>query len=241
MIETKKTGMRLGVIQLDFFGALDTADLPDPFKATAPPGTPLGLGNPDFWPVPTAFAVAPGAIGMDIVEGTPVALAGISAAIGRLSRYCDLIIGNCGYMYTARTLPPSGTPTLLSGLQLLPNALASTSRPVGVLTFNQAGTEKLLASHPERSRLRIVGVDDQPAWSVVWHRDLITGNKFNPEKMRGELLDVCIRERRTGAFSDIGTLVLECTGMPIFRADIIAALKLPVWDIVAVTRGLLGV
>lgn len=241
MIVARKNGPRLGIINLQYDGALDTADLPNPFNASAPPGLPPGFFmDPEFWPVPTAFAVAPGAIGTAITEGTPTAIAGIAAAVERLARHCDLIVGNCGYMYAARSQVQSDTPTLLSALQLLPNALESTRRPVGVLTFNRAATEKMLASHPDRSRLRIVGVDDQPGWSLIWTRDSMINGQLNVDLLRTELLGVCLKERHTGAFKDIGSLVLECTAMPQFSADLVAVLALPIWDIAAVARGLLG-
>lgn len=237
----KPSNMRLGIVLNDYPGALDTADLPDPFNAVARPGTlPGSFANPAFWPVPTAYAAAPGTTGMEMIDGTSSAIHGIAEAIRRLAPHCDLIVGQCGYMYAARSQIPLTTPTLLSGLELLPNALASTPRPVGVLTFNRLGTEKMLAGHPDLSRLRIVGVDDQPSWSVIWEQDLITKQRLNHEQMRVELLEVCMRERRNGAFSDIGALVLECTAMPQFRRDIVSALRLPVWDIAAVAKALLG-
>ncbi|QOZ23868.1 hypothetical protein XH93_09745 [Bradyrhizobium sp. CCBAU 51753] len=60
------------------------------------------------------------------------------------------------------------------------------------------------------------------------------------DEFRRELIEVCLRERQGRAFMDIGSIVLECTAMPQFRADIVAALRLPTWDIAAVARSLLG-
>ena len=51
---------------------------------------------------------------------------------------------------------------------------------------------------------------------------------------------MCLQERQTGAFTDIGSLVVVCTAMPAFRADIATALALPAWEVAAVARTLLG-
>ncbi|WP_439360410.1 hypothetical protein [Bradyrhizobium sp. DASA03007] len=215
--------------------------MPDPFNVTPPPDQPpCYFTHPDFWPVPTAFAIAPGAFGQAILDGTPTALAGIAKAVDRLSQHCDLIVGGCGYMYAARSLVRSDTPTLLSGLQLLPNALDSTRLPIGVLTYNRASTEKMLGSRPDLSRLRIVGVDHLPNWSMFARPDLVTNWQVNPEQLRAEILELCLQERHDGAFAEIGSLVLECTAMPQFRMDLTRTLRLPIWDIAAVARSLLG-
>lgn len=71
-------------------------------------------------------------------------------------------------MYYAR--PPiklikKRTPVLLSALELPSYALES-STLVGILTMSKDLTEKMLVDHPGRSRLRIVGVSDQPTWGA---------------------------------------------------------------------------
>lgn len=58
-------------------------------------------------------------------------------------------------------------------LELLPYAIMSSVRPVGILTFDKKFTEVVLADHPEFSRLRIVGVGDLPSWSVMWQPRLV--------------------------------------------------------------------
>lgn len=138
-----------------------------------------------------------------------------------MARHCDLIVGNCGYMYAARTVVHPDTPTLLSGLQLLPNALESSRRPVGILTFNQPATEKMLAGHPDRYRLRIVGLDRLPGWSAINDLDFVISPRVSAAQLRAELLDVCLRERRVRAFTEIGALILECTAMPQFSATLL--------------------
>ncbi|UPJ79257.1 hypothetical protein IVB16_31425 [Bradyrhizobium sp. 183] len=241
MIRTlKPEGPRLGIVSTDFIDCRNTIDLPDPFNGPPPrPDEPTGFFmHPDFWPVPTAFAIAPGSTGSALIEGKPAAVEAIAKAVDRLAPHCDLIVGNCGYMYYARSAVRSKTPTLLSALQLIPYALESTIRPVGILTFNKDLTQKMLAGHQDFSRLRIVGVSDLPNWSAISHRDFLA--RFDVEACRREIIEVCLQERETGAFTDIGSIVLECTAMPQYRADIVAAVELPTWDIAAFAKTLLG-
>ncbi|QOZ23892.1 hypothetical protein [Bradyrhizobium sp. CCBAU 51753] len=241
---TKKPGCpRLGVVNLDGIGYPNTIDLPDPFGASPPsPDEPTGyLFHPHFWPFPIAQAIAPGTGGQILHDGKPEAIKAIADAVNRLAPHCDLIVGNCGYMYRARSAVRSETPTLLSALELLPYALEASTRPAGILTFDKELTEKMLADHPDLSRLRIVGVSDLPNWSALWHRDWYVKNpRVSTDELRRELIELCLREREVGAFTDIGSLVLECTAMPQFRADIVAAIRVPTWDIAAVAKSLLG-
>ncbi|AEF88678.1 hypothetical protein DelCs14_1646 [Delftia sp. Cs1-4] len=235
--------LRLGVVILEYDGAVETLDLPDPFNAPIPPGIMPGLfQRRDFWPVPTAFAVARGAIGGGdaILEGKPEAIAGIAAAVGRLAPHCDLIVGGSGYMYAARNAVRSDKPALLSGVQFLSNALETSSKPVGILTYDAPSTHKMLADHPEYDRLRIVGIGELPGWATFRRKDALLSQPVTTEQIRSELIEMCLEERRTGAFKDIGSLVLECTALPQFRTDLVAALRLPVWDIAAVVRSMIG-
>ncbi|KWV49473.1 hypothetical protein AS156_16000 [Bradyrhizobium macuxiense] len=241
-LTTRDAGLRLGIINLNAVGMPDTVNLPDPFARLPPhPGVPTGyFHHPDFWPVPVAHAVADWGGGTGLLEGSPAAIEAVAAAVDQLAPLCDLIVGNCGYMYCARSAVRSNTPTLLSGLQLLPCALEASSRPVGILTFDKDYTGKMLADHPDFSRLRIVGSGHLPTWSLFMNPDRYAKSLLDTEALRREIVEACFQERQTGAFTEIGSLVLECTAMPQFRADIVAALRVPTWDIAAFAKALLG-
>lgn len=243
MTNSRKHGPRLGVVSLDGIGyPSSTVELPNPFDVPPPrPDEPRGyFFHANFWPVPIAHAIA--RTRQITLEGKPKpgAIKAIADAVDRLAPHCDLIVGNCGYMYYARSAVQSETPTLLSALELLPHALASSTRPVGILTFDKKITEQMLADHPDFARLRIVGVGDLPNWSVLWQEDWYKRNPRITDELRREILEVCLRERQAGAFAEIGALVLECTAMPQFRTDIVAALRVPTWDIAAFAKSMLG-
>ncbi|MBB4367104.1 hypothetical protein GGD65_008180 [Bradyrhizobium sp. CIR18] len=244
--ERKPEAPRLGVINLDGLGYPDTIDLPDPFSGPPPePDEPSGnFINRSFWPFPVAYAIAAGTWGGELAEGQQAAIESVAEAAERLAPHCDLIVGNCGGMYYARRLIKTRTPALLSALELLPYALESSTLPVGILTMSKDFTEKMLksmhAGDPGLSRLRIVGVSDQPAWGSINRDWYVRKPRISPEDLRREILEVCLRERDAGAFKNIGSIVLECTAMPQFRQDVVAALRLPTWDIAAFAKGLLG-
>jgi len=232
---------RLGVVILEFDGAVETLDMPDPFNVPASLGMTKGLlQHRDFWPIPTAFAVARGAAGgQTILDGESPAVAGIADAVDRLAPHCDLILGGAGYMYTARNAVRSNKPTVLSGLQFLPNALAASPSPVGVLTFNAADTADILADQPGFDRMRFVEIGSLPSWSTFKRPDALLSKPVSTSLLRDELVELCEKERRSGVFKDIGSLVIECTGTCQFRGDLITALKMPVWDIAAFALAML--
>lgn len=132
------------------------------------------------------------------------------------------------------------TPTLLSGLQLLSLALESTSKPIGVLTFEKKATQQMLAGHAGFDRFRVVGLDHVPTWAQFRNPDRYVKELQPPEQLRKELVEDCRRERESGAFKDIGGLVLECAATPQFRSDLVEVLGVPVWDVGAFAKAMLG-
>lgn len=233
--------LRLGVVLLNADHATETLSAPDPFNVAPPAGLPPGFfGHRDFWRVPTVYAVAENATGPAILDGDPMAIADVVEAVERLAPHCDLIVGSCGYFHAAQPLLSTTTATLLSGLSLLPNALASTAAPIGVLTYNQDATIRLLAGHPERDRIRIAGVDHLSGWSAISLTDWVTHPRWTVGQLRAELLATCQAERDHGVLAEVGAVILECTVMPQFRSDIARVLAVPVWDVAAVAKTLLG-
>jgi hypothetical protein len=234
---------RLGVVLLHGDHVVETLGLADPWSAPPPAGLPPGFfGHRDFWPVPTVYTVARAATGSAVLAGEPAAIRDVVAAVERLdaSGQCQLIVGSCGYFHAAHESLCTATPVLLSGLDLLPLAMAGSARPVGILTYSAAATGELLRDHPDRDRLRVVGVDDRTNWAAISAADWITDPKWTIEGLRAELLDVVRYEVAHGRYTDVGSVVLECTVMPQFRSDLIGALARPVWDVAAVARTLLG-
>lgn len=88
---------RIGIVVLQSEYSVETLDLPDPFDTTACRCVPACWPwHADFWPVPSAVAVAAGVRVPEIMEGSPTVLASVAAAVDRLAPHCDLIVGGRG-------------------------------------------------------------------------------------------------------------------------------------------------
>lgn len=234
----------LGVILLEADHSLETLGGDDPFSWRPPDGLGDGFfGHPGAWPFPTIFAVARGATGRTSAECTPEALQGVADAVGRLDGNCDFIVGGCGYFGAAWSViekPPS-TPTLLSGLDLVQQALGSTSRDVAVLSMSGIAASNFLAARPDARRLRVIGLDSAGDWPLVARPDWVTDPQWTLEGLERGLREVLDEEARPGGGMDgIGAVILECTVLPQFHSVIREYTKVPVYDIGAVVRQLLA-
>lgn len=190
---------------------------------------------PATWPVPTSYVVAPAATPAATLRGEPAALDGLREAIDVLTPRSDLVITNCGFFWAARSSPRrySGA-VLVSGFDLLDLAGIMTRAPIGILTYSAERAAELLRSHPLVPRLRIVGVDDCPAWSVLTRDDWVTAGGWTQEDLGRELLAVANHELTAGSLRDVGILLLECTAMPQFREQVRRITTVPILDLASV-------
>jgi hypothetical protein len=222
---------------------LDCEHYTDKFGRFAP-SDPQGLGTlptgffecPATWPVSTVYAVAPGAQPHATVSASLEATEGLVQSVATLAPHCDLIVADCGFFWAARARAQarlSGT-TLISGLDLLDLAGVMTSQPIGLLTFSEADVRTILAGHPLMDRIRVVGLIDQPNWSGLDDTAFAHSGKWTVDGLRRELIEVVERELRHGALQDAGVLVLECTCLPQFRAELRGLTTLPILDAAAV-------
>ena len=234
---------RLGIVLLDL------PHLKGDFGAFAP-NDPIGLGTlptgwfeaPSTWPFSTVYACAAGATAEATLAAEPASVSAVAAAVGRLSDSADLIIGDCGFFWAASETAhrATTTPLLLSALNLLDFAAATTRKDIGVLTFSAQDLERLFSDHPLRGRLRIIGVSNQPNWAALRKDDYGLRRSWSHRALGVELLEVLIAALPDGSLADIGCLVLECTVMPQFRGVLRRATALPIFDVASTARALLN-
>jgi hypothetical protein len=232
----------LGVVLLDGDHVTETAGLKSPFEWMPRHDAMRGFfGDPQIWPAPTLYAVASAADGPAMLDLRPAALQGVADAIQRLEGQCDLLVGGCGFFAAAwpllRAQPRS--PALLSGLDFLDAALELTTRPVGVLTYAAATTQRILQERSAQERVRIVGLQSAGDWRHLAPQDWITRPRWTVGGLVQGLRDLMGTEATGGAFSDIGALILECTALPRFRPIIREYLNVPIFDVASVARSLL--
>lgn len=146
------------------------------------------------------------------------------------------VIGtSCGFMASvqneiATRLP---VPFLSSSLILLPliKSLLGGDAAIGILTFSR---ERLDACHfpaavsVDDPSLTITGLDPASHWFRCINENLVEADKEQARKEVLELAKKCVEDN-----PDIAALLLECTNLSPWKAEIQAACHRPVFDLVS--------
>lgn len=201
------------------------------------PRIPGDGGNAGTWPFPMLYKVIRGATpdrvvrrgGRDLLEDF------IDGARELVSIGADGITTNCGFLvHHQRELAEAcGVPVAASSLLQVPwaQALLPPGRRVGVVTVSaeNLGTEHLQAAgaHPDTP---VVGTDSGELTRVI------LGDELTMD-VRGARNDVVAAARRlVERHPEVGAIVLECTNMSPYSADVASALRLPVYDFYSLVR-----
>ncbi len=145
---------------------------------------------------------------------------------------------NCGFLakFQPELAAAVSIPVFTSSLMLVPlvHRMLPPPRAVGILTVNASSL------HPEHMAgagiapeipVVVAGLETEKEFTRVLLDDQLT---LDVEAARQEHLTVA--RRMLDAHPEIGAIVLECTNMPPYRADIQAATGLPVFDITTLVR-----
>jgi Asp/Glu/hydantoin racemase len=145
---------------------------------------------------------------------------------------------NCGFLakFQPELAAAVSIPVFTSSLMLVPlvHRMLPPGRAVGILTVNAAslGPEHLAgAGIAPDLPLVVAGLETEKEFTRVLLDDQLT---LDVDAARREHLTVA--QRMLDAHPEIGAIVLECTNMPPYRADIEAATGLPVFDITTLVR-----
>jgi len=194
---------------------------------------PGDAGNIDTWTHPVQYRIVRGAHALKVIDGRAEGLldAFIAAGLDLVAHGATAISTTCGFLALhqrelAAALPvPVATSSLLQ-VPLIERLLPA-GRTVGVLTMD-AG--RLTADH-----LAAVGIDHPvameglPRDGAFW--GMIRDNRNAPRMALAGEVDVAAR-RLVARAPEVGAIVLECTNMPPYAADVARATGLPVYDIV---------
>jgi Asp/Glu/hydantoin racemase len=142
---------------------------------------------------------------------------------------------NCGFLvkYQAELAASVRVPVLTSSLLLVPlvHRMLPPDRRVGILTVNAAGL------HDEHLRgaaigpdipLAVAGLEGEKEFTRVLLGD---EEELDVDLAREE--HVRVARRLMADHPDVGAIVLECTNMPPYAADVQRATGVPVFDIVS--------
>ncbi len=212
----------LGVVLLDAEHYVETVDWEDPTAWVAPAGLGPGfLSHPAYWSLPVVYAVARGATSEAAAERRPEAVRGVVEAVRRLDGRCRMIVGTCGHFADAwgELDPRPGTPTILSALDVLEDALRWSRRDVLVLTMTTASGRRSIADTPQPTRVRVLGMDGAGDWSRIDRPDWVTRRDWSEDGLEAGLREVLDRESGAGgALEEVGCVLLVCTVLPQFTA-----------------------
>lgn len=198
------------------------------------------IGNARTWPFPVQYKIVKGASPNRITSLTTTDFLQpfLDAADELVAAGCDGITTTCGFLalyqneLTQHCKVPVATSALLQ-VPMVARVLPKGKRPA-VLTFS---AESLTSRH-----LTSVGVDPTtPVFGLSpqseFQRSIREGDtSVSIGTLRREVLDVAATAVRSDP--SIGALVLECTNLTPYSADLRRTLGLPIFDVVSLVHWL---
>ena len=197
------------------------------------PRIPGDMGNARTWPFPVRYRIVRGATPERVVRQGALGLldAFIDAARELVSEGAEGITTNCGFLsifqdeIAAAVPAPVATSSLMQVAMV--NRLLPAGRRAGVLTISAS---TLTAAHLAKADVP----DGTPIGSTEQGLEftrVILGDELelDVELARRDNVEAALALQR--AHADLGAIVLECTNMTPYAADIAAATGLPVFSI----------
>jgi len=192
------------------------------------------MGNGLTWPFPVLFRVVRGASPMRVVEQGAAGLldAFIEAARDLVDLGAEGITTNCGFLslFQAELAAAVKVPVATSALMQVPwvQATLPPGKRVGVITVNKVG---VTPRHLEAAGVPLDVPMEGTEGGREFFRVLIRAEKqdLDVDLARQDILDAAAR--LTARHPEVGAIVLECTNMPPYAADVAEATGLPVHDI----------
>lgn len=197
------------------------------------PRIPGDMGNALTWPFPVQYRVVRGASPDRVVrdDASPLLEDFIAAARDLVASGCDGLTTNCGFLSILqdRLAAEVGVPLATSSLMQVPmvQSTLSPGRRVGILTVSR---ETLTPAHLAAANVPldtpVVGTEG----GKVFTRDILgDAPEIDFAACREDLLAAA--DELVSAHKDIGAIVLECTNMVPYAADIRRLTGLPVYSI----------
>ena len=198
------------------------------------PRIPGDMGNATTWPFPVLYRVVQGASPERVVVGGAAGLLDDFIAAGRelIGLGAEAITTNCGFLsiFQAEMQAALNVPVATSSMMQVPwvQATLPPGRRIGIITVNAAGiTPAHLAGAGVPLDTPIMGTEGGAEFFRVLIR--AESEDMDVDLAREDILDAARRLR--AACPELGAIVLECTNMPPYAADVAAETGLPVYDI----------
>lgn len=197
------------------------------------PRIPGDIGNALTWPFPVHYRVVSGATPDNIVRGDARARAQDFIAAGRelVAMGCDGIATNCGFLALLQDEMKAalGVPVATSSLIQAP-MIAATLPPGKHLTILTISSETLTPAHLKAARVPdgtpVVGTEGGSEFTRAILGDAL---EINFDAAHDDMIFAA--DTLVKAHPNTGAILLECTNMVPYAADIRRATGLPVYSV----------
>jgi hypothetical protein len=196
------------------------------------PRVPGDVGNAGTWPFPVLYKVVPGASPNQVVRRNAEGLLDgfVAAARELVAAGADGVSSNCGFLalFQRELADACKVPVAVSSLMQVPlvASLLPAGRQVGIITIYRANlTARHLACAGVAPDTPIEGTEEGVEFSRAILDDELA---LDVARSREDLL--AAGRRLKDRVPALGAVVLECTNMPPYAADLAEDLELPVFD-----------
>lgn len=195
------------------------------------------VGHPDTWPFAVRYGVVPGATPQAIVCEDPEPFVQDFIAKGRelIADGCTGLATTCGFLalLRPRLADALGVPVAASALEQAPQILPmlGAEQVLGILTISAdslTDAHKAVAGVPLDAP--VVGMEGTGFADSI----LCNASSLNVDAARADI--VARAEHLMKEHPRIGAIILECTNMPPYAADIARATGVPVFSIYTYLR-----
>jgi hypothetical protein len=197
------------------------------------PRIPGDMGNALSWPFPVHFRVVRGASPDRVVRHRAEGLLDVFIAAGRelVADGADGITTNCGFLslFQAELSAALAVPVATSSLMQVPliQTMLPPGKRVGILTIS---AETMTAEHLAKAGVPegtpVMGTEGGTEFTRVILGDEM---RLDVEAARRDMVEAA--RAFAAAHPDLGAILLECTNMVPYAADVRAATGLPVHSI----------
>jgi Asp/Glu/hydantoin racemase len=198
------------------------------------------MGNATTFPFPVRYHRVTGASPQRVVRGGAEGLrpAFVEGALALEREGVGAITTNCGFLvkFQRELAAAVKVPVFTSSLLLVPmvHRMLPPGRRVGVLTVN---AETLTPEHLEGAGigpeipLAVAGLEGEKEFTRV-----LLGDELELDVDLAREEHERVARRLVNEHPDVGALVLECTNMPPYAADVQRATGLPVFDVLSLVH-----
>lgn len=201
------------------------------------PRVPGSVGNAETFGYPVRYRMVEGATVERLLYRMDLSMKGkfIESAQTLVKEGADAIVGSCGFMalFQNDLREAVEVPVLLSSLVQLPFIASSisTDRKIGVITASAESLRpQLLAAAGidiDFSRLRVYGLGEK---AEARRALLDESGVLNESLLRAEVLETA--QAMTDEHNDIGAVLMECSELPPYSADVQLLVRKPVFDFI---------